>query len=125
MTQNGIETTTETSKETIVENIKKIANDNFLKGVNSKFKMIKENVSSKYIQTINVTDLEGWQNFTIDNFVIVNKRLIYDNEKSVENPLILTKSYDSQTGVLTLSKQRSYSNDGWFFYNLYDVYVFE
>lgn len=123
LTKNGVETAKEDSIETMTQNIDKI----FLAGVHSKFIKVAENVSSRYVQNINVSDNPNYKKFSVDNFVIVNKQMNYVNVAETDQVLEMNKIYDQETGILTLGKQKSYSNvtnSKWTFYNIYDVYVF-
>lgn len=108
LTNNGIETTTEDSKDTVAANIGKIANENFLKGVSSKFVRVAENLSSRYGQTVNVSNIQNYKSFIVDNFVIVNKSITWANSSDGEDISTITKQYNSETGILTLGKQKSY-----------------
>lgn len=108
LTNNGIEATVEDSKEKVSENIGKIAHTNFLKGISSKFVRVATNLSARYGQTVNVRNIANYRSFTIDNFVIVNKEMSWANSSDGEDIHIMTKQYNSETGTLTLGKQKSF-----------------
>ena len=126
ITNNGVETSIEDSKETVSENIGKIANENFLKGVSSKFVKVAENISSRYVQTVDVSNITNYKNLTVDNFVIVNKGMNYTGSSDGEDILTMTKEYNKETGALNLGKQKFFVSRGasWTCWNIYDVYVF-
>ncbi len=126
LNKNNVETLLEDSKEKVAENIGKIANENFLKGVSSKFVKVAENISSRYVQTVDVSNITNHKNFTVDNFVIVNKGMHFQNVTDGEDINTMTKQYNQETGILTLGKQKSFVARGasWTIWNTYDVYVF-
>ncbi len=127
LTNNGIETTAEDSKEKVTENIGKIANVNFLKGVSSKFVKVAENLSSRYVQTVDVRSIANYGSFTVEDFVIVNKGMFWDAKTDKEDINLMTMQYSKENGILTLGKQKSHTNTHpcyWTFWNTYDVYVF-
>lgn len=126
--KNDIDTSSEDSLETIEVNINNIARKNYFDGINSKFIRVAENVSSRYNQTINISNLPNYKNLTISDIIIVNKQMTYVNTSDREDILVMSKSYDSQTGILTFGKQKSYGSTrdyGWTFWNDYDVYVLQ
>lgn len=108
LTNNGVETVVEDPKEKVAENIGKIAHANFLKGVSSKFVRVAENLSSRYGQTVDVSNITNYGSFTEDNFVIVNKGMYFDAVPDGEDVNIMTKQYNSETGTLMLGKQKSF-----------------
>ena len=124
LTKNGVNTSKEDSIETITKNMDKL----FIAGVNSKFIKVAEDVSSRYVQNINVSNMANYKKFNIDNFVIVNKSMVWQDGSDNEAVTNMSKTYDQENGILQLGKQKSYTNTSysvWTFWNLYDVYVFD
>ncbi len=91
ITQRGIKTYENDSKETMSKNISAIKGNLVL---------IAENLSGRYKQTISVSDRVNYDKLTIDNFLIVNKKLEFGSPADGENINVMTKTYDSSTGVL-------------------------
>ena len=108
LTNNGVETKVEEPKEKVAQKIETIVNTSFLKGVSSKFVRVAENLSSRYGQTVNVSNIQNYKSFIVDNFVIVNKSITWANSSDGEDISTITKQYNSETGILTLGKQKSY-----------------
>ena len=73
LTKNKVETSKDDSIETVTQNIDKI----FLAGIHSKFIKVAENVSSRYAQNINVSNMTNYKEFDLDKFVIVNKQMAW------------------------------------------------
>ncbi len=124
LTKNGVETAKEDSIETMTQNIDKI----FLAGVHSKFIKVATDVSSRYVQNIDVSNMTNYKEFNVDDFVIVNKSMTWTSVSDKEEIRVMTKTYDQENGILTLGKQKSYTNTQysvWTFWNIYDVYVFD
>ncbi len=122
LTKNGVETNKEDSLEIMTQNIDKI----FMAGVHSKFIKVAENVSSRYAQNINVSNMDNYKNFDLSKFVIVNKQMAWASGTDREDIPVMTKSYNKETGILSLGKQKGVvNNQAWTFWNLYDVYVFD
>ncbi len=109
------------SKEEISEYIKAIARKKFNEGVSTFMVLIKDDLSSRDTQTVLVTNLEGYTNLTIDDFLIVNKNMLWIRTNDGEDITTMSKSYEQNTGTLSFGKQKSYS-DIFTFYNSYKVY---
>ena len=75
---------------------------------------------SDYARTIDVTQYEGWQNFTLDNFMFISTN-IYEQEgmtiHAVNGPLRFT-GYNSSTGKLSVSRCTDYATSSKF-----DLYI--
>lgn len=67
------------------------------------------------------TSLTNYKNMNLDDFVIVLTGLTRKNG-SGNSSTILTKSYNSATGILTVSNC-CYSTNGYLYINAYDVYA--
>ena len=84
--------------------------------------LVKDNLSTRYNQNVNVSNLEGYQNLTIDDFLIVNKNISFEGINDYVEVQTMTKEYNANTGILEFGMQKSFS-DIWTFWNTYDVYV--
>ncbi len=89
----------------------------FKKGI--KITPIYSGVSSA-VRTVNVTEYDGWQNFTINNFMFLQSS-IYEKEgmtiHAVTGPLRFT-NYNPSTGILTISRCTDYATESKF-----DIYI--
>ena len=122
LTKNGIETTKEDSLETMTQNIDKI----FLAGVHSKFIKVAENISSRYDQEIDVSNIANYKEFNLDDFIIVNKSMTWANTYDGQDVETMSKEYNQESGTLKLGKQKGCVSAGnYSFWNIYDVYVFD
>jgi len=124
LTELGVETTDNQTIDELIENIKSLANKNYEEGKESDIVLIKSNLSSRYEQTISLTNIEGYQNFDVEDFIIVNKNMLWDHPMEGPDTEVMTKSYDKQTGILTLGMQKSYvAKNSWSFWNTFDLYA--
>ena len=81
-------------------------------------------LTSNAKRTIDMTQYEGWQNFTDNNFFceVLSITRTTTTISSSEN---LIPSYDSQTGILSIPKCFTYFTSGgtYYFYLKYNVYL--
>ena len=98
---------------------------------NKKVIEIKKGLNSKTAQTISVKGIEGYETFSVNNFFIVGDKFGWEWNSSVVDVQTMTRSYDSNNGVLTLGPLTVKFNAamaehgygaGWL---LYDVYYIE
>lgn len=122
ITELGIYTLPTQSTDDIISNINKMANNNYEEGKQSDLVLVKTDLSSRYVQNISLSNIEGYENLTEDDIIIVNKYMSYANVNEGEGYYTMSKSYDKQTGNLTLGKLKSY-NVKWTFWNVYDLYI--
>ena len=126
ITDEGVETKETYSNEQIIENISIMARKRYNDGTTIRLVPIQENLSSRYVQTVSIANIDNYQRFTVDDFVIVNKQMTYTRNSDGEDIKTMSKFYNQETGVLTLGKQKSYTNttdSRWTFWNVYDVYL--
>ena len=92
---------------------------------------IKKGLNSKTTQIIPLNGIEGYKTFSVDNFFIVGDKFGWEWNSSVVDVQTMTRSYDSNNGVLTLGPltvkfkkeaDEHYNGAGWL---LYDVYYIE
>lgn len=112
----------EKTEEEISEYIKEIAKKKYKEGIATYIVLIQGDLSSRYNQTVSVTDIEGHENLTLDDFLIVNKCMNEVHVSDGEDILNMTKNYNADTGMLEFGKQKAFSAD-WTIYNTYDVYL--
>ena len=112
----------EKTAEEMANIIKQIARDKFEEGVSTYKVLVQGNLSSRYEQTVSATQIDGYQNLTIDNFFIQNKRIDYEQRCDAEEASEMTKTYDQNAGTLKFGKQKSWAYD-WTIWNVYDVYL--
>lgn len=108
-----------TEKE-ICEDIKKIVNNKLKEGISTYITLIQSDLSSRYEQTVSITNIEGYENLTIENFLIINKNMCWSSGYDTEEP-IMTKSYNPSIGELTLGKQYNYTQYAGTIWNNYDI----
>ena len=96
------------------------SNDKIIKSINGllvgNMQKIAEDLSGKTVQSISVNNIEGYEYLTEDNFILVLKGLGSKQPKDGESTMEISKTYDSTTGQLTMSKCKNY-------YTLTDVTV--
>lgn len=85
--------------------------------------LVATDLSSRYEQTVSLTNIPNYQNLTSDNFFIDKKEMVELKVNDKGSTLTMTVDYDPETGTLTLGKFKSYYSDTWVFYTIYDVYV--
>lgn len=78
--------------------------------------------NSKSSHTIFLTDYKGYQNFTIDDFILINCKLLYENIYSnVDTSQNIIGSYDQKTGTLILNASTTWTGNPYIFYMVYSV----
>ncbi len=107
--------------EEISEYIKKIARNKFEEGISTYMILIQADLSTRYDQTVTVDNIEGYNNLTMNDFLIVNKTLSYTSTCDGEEVYTMSKTYNSTTGTLEFGKQKSYAQS-WTFWNTYSLY---
>ncbi len=122
ITELGIKTSSTQSTEDIISNINKMASKNYEEGKESDLVLVQTDLSSRYVQTISLSNIESYENLTKEDVIIVNKYMTYANTNDGEGYYTISKTYDNQTGTLTLGKLKSY-NTKWTFWNVYDLYI--
>ena len=124
LTNLGVKTLETQTIDEYIKNIDILADKNYKEGEDSNIVLIKSNLSSRYEQTLSLSNVEGYQNFDDDDFIIVNKNMLCENRNDWEDILTITKKFDKKTGTLILGKQKSYaSRNSWTFWNTYDLYA--
>ena len=85
--------------------------------------LLEANCSSRYTKTISVAHIQGYKNFTEENFFALLKGIY--TAKPSDNQVIreFQKSYNKETGELTLSMCKTWTQAGSTIYNIYDVYL--
>ena len=124
LTELGVKTTYTQSSDDYIKNIEVLANKNYEEGRDSDIVSLKSDLNSRYVQTISLSNIEGYENFEEEDYIIVNKNMLWANQNDWEDCSVMSKSYDKQTGTLTLGKQKSYAGKNkWTFWNTYDLYA--
>lgn len=121
----GFENVAEKSTEEISQIIQQFARNKFKEGVSTYMVLLQGNLNSRYANNVSATSIDQYQNLTLDRFLIVNTGLTYVSGSDGENLITMSKSYNNSNGVLSLGKQKSYTNDNgskWTFFNTYNVY---
>ena len=96
-----------------------------------KVNKIRENLSSKTSQTITITNIEGYKNFSQENFYIFVKELKWEKtDGGSSDKYTMSKSYDANTGTLTLGELKTHfdlhsNNLHGKTWTIYDVYYIE
>lgn len=124
LTTLGIKTSYIQTSDNYINNIKILADKNLKEGKESDIVLIKSNLNSRYIQTLSLANIEDYENFDEEDFIIVNKNMVYANYSDAEDISAITKSYNKQTGELILGKQKNFASKfSWTFWNNYDLYA--
>lgn len=89
----------------------------------SKVILLEANCNSRYTKTISVSHIQGYENFTEENFFEVLRSMNGEKGSDKEVYTTLEKSYNKETGELTLSKCKNFTSLGTVMYNIYDVYL--
>ena len=122
ITSLGIATSPAQSVNRYITNLEQIGNTNYAEGVRSDLVVVATGLSSRYEQTISVANIDGYEQFDVADFIIVNQTMTYTSGNDGHNILSMTKNYDKSTGTLVLGRLKSY-NTKWTFWNIYDVYL--
>ena len=83
--------------------------------------------NSTVVNTINVSSYDGYQDFTIENFVIGNARLNWANRKindNIKGWVLNSSNYNASTGILRTPKIGDYEN-GWSWYVEFTLYLID
>lgn len=124
ITELGIPTSYTQKADEYIEHIKILADKNYEEGKESDIVLLKSDLNSRYVQTISLANIEGYENFDAEDFIIVNKNMLCSNRNDGESISTMSKTYDKQTGTLTLGKQKSFASKyKWTFWNTYDLYA--
>ena len=124
LTELGVKTSYTQSSEGYINNIKILADKNYKEGKESDIVCLKTDLSSRYEQTISLSNIEGYENFDEEDFIIVNKNMLWANIYEAGDITNMTKFYNKQTGDLILGQQKEavYKNR-WTFWNTFDLYA--
>lgn len=124
LTDLGVETSYKQSVNDYINNIKILTNKNYEEGKESDIVLLKTDLNSRYVQELSLANIEGYENFDEDDFIIGNKNILWIHQNDWEDISNMSKSYNKQTGTLTLGKQKAYaSKNSWTFCNTYDLYA--
>ncbi len=85
--------------------------------------LIENNCSGRYEKTISVANIEGYENLTADNFVIVLTGINGDKVNDGEDVVSIAKTYNAETGTLTISKCKFFWGVGRTAWPIYSVYL--
>ena len=106
----------------LIEVIKLVADKNYDEGKESDLVLVKTDLSSREDQNISLANVQDYEKLIADDFIIVNDSMCYQHKNNEEQYFTISKQYNSQTGDLTLGKQKSYGAE-WQFWNTYDLYM--
>lgn len=112
----------EKTKEQISEDIRKLIRKKFDDGVATYMVLIKENLISRYSQTVSVNNIEGYSDLTLEDFLIVDKNIEFVVLLEGTDTSPRTKNYDQNTGTLEFGMQKVVAYR-YTFYNTYNVYL--
>ena len=75
---------------------------------------IKSGLLSNSQQKIDVTNIEGYQNLSVDNFILEFKEIVAYQKNDTTDTRQVKKTYDNEKGILTINKIQSwgYSSNG-------------
>ena len=116
------EVTYTTSKNAQVQTVADALNDLY-KNKKETFTKVATDLSSRYDQTVNLTNLPNYTELTTDNFFIDKKTLVEEKITDRGSVMTMSVSYDKETGILSLGKFKTFYSDTWVFYTIYDVYI--
>lgn len=85
--------------------------------------LLEANCSSRYVKTISVSHIDGYENFTEENFFEVLRGMYVEKPSDGQVARAFQKSYNKETGELTLSICKTYTDGNNTIYNIYDVYL--
>lgn len=85
--------------------------------------LLEANCSSRYTKTISVAHIQGYENFTEENFFEVLRGMYKVRPSDNQVVREFQKTYNKATGELTLSMCKTYTDAGVTLYNVYDVYL--
>lgn len=122
LTELGVKTEVTQSADTYVEHLKILADKNYEEGKESDIVLLKSNLSSRYEQTLSLENVEGYENFDAEDFMIVTQNMLWGHPFDGEDILSVTKNYDKKNGRLVLGKQKTVGST-WTFWNTYDLYA--
>ncbi len=122
LTDLGVETSYKQPVKDYINNIKILADKNYEEGKESDIVLLKSDLSSKYVQELSLSNIEEYENFDEDDFIIVNKNMAYEYENDHEYITNITKTYNKQNGTLTLGKQKDNAG-GYVMFNIYNLYA--
>ena len=124
LTDLGVETSYKQPAKDYINNIKILEEKNYEEGKESDIVLLKTDLNSRYVQELSLANIEGYENFDEDDFIIGNKNILWIHQNDWEDISNMSKSYNKQTGTLTLGKQKAYaSKNSWTFCNTYDLYA--
>lgn len=124
ITNLGVKTSYTQTSEDYINNIKLLADKNYNEGKESDIVCLKTNLESRYVQTISLSHIEGYENFDVEDFIIVNKNMTWAHTYEAGDILYMSKTYNKQTGNLTLGQQKVASiHNRWTYWNTFDLYA--
>ena len=121
----GVENAIDKSAEEMANEIRQFARKKFEEGVSTYFVLLQGSLNSRYAQSVSATNMEQYENATLNQFLITITAFSYVEGSDGENIVTMSKSYNNSNGILSLGKQKSYTNDSgsrWTFFNIYNVY---
>lgn len=85
--------------------------------------LIASSIASHTARTFDVSSRSLYSKYTSDNFYLVAKGLGYGPSSQLNN--VLDKSYDPESGILSVSMAVNYYNANNGFWLIYDVYLID
>ena len=85
--------------------------------------LISSSVASNIARTFDVSSRLLHSKYTVDNFYLVAKGVSFGTSSAIHNNL--EKSYDPDTGILSVSAAVNYHNSNNGFWLIYDVYLID
>ncbi len=86
--------------------------------------LLESNCSGRYEKSISISNIKEYKNYTEDDFVIVLTGIQEANSNDATYVNKITKSYNSDTGELSISKCIVYHSSNYFqVWAIYDVYL--
>ena len=85
--------------------------------------LIASSITSHTARTFDVSSRPLYSKYTSDNFYLVAKGLGYGPSSQLNN--VLDKSYDPESGILSVSMAVNYYNANNGFWLIYDVYLID
>ncbi len=124
ITNLNVKTSYKDTSDQYINNLKALADKNYKEGTESDIVLLKSNLSSRYKQTISLANIEGYENFEEEDFIIVNKDVKWERHLDGDGTDIRTidKNYNKSTGILELGIMRG-CGGSWTLWNTYDLYA--
>lgn len=122
ITDLGVKTSYKETSDQYINNLKVLADKNYKEGTESDIVLLKSNLNSRYVQTISLANIEGYENFEEEDFIIACKDMQWIAQSDGTDIKEITKSYNKTTGVLELGIMRGVGGK-WTLWNTYDLYA--